>query len=141
MKLEKIKNAFKEILSKEKNIIATYLYGSASYSEFYEDIDIDIGLLIDEGFKPNYMYEVKLAGKLEKRFKDTIGIYKSIDVRVLNEKPLRFLHSVLKNSILIYSVDDFKRVQFEARIMKEYLDFKPHFEFYEKMRRYRYANR
>ena len=139
MKLEKIKNTFKEILLREKKIIATYLYGSASYSEFYEDIDI--GILIDEGFKPNYMYGVKLAGKLEKRFKDTIGIYKSIDVRVLNEKPLRFLHSVLKNSILIYSVDDFKRVQFEARIMKEYLDFKPHSELYEKMRRYRYGNR
>ena len=139
MKLEKIKNTFKEILSREKKIIATYLYGSASYSEFYEDIDI--GILIDEGFKPNYMYEVKLAGKLEKRFKDTIGIYKSIDVRVLNGKPLRFLHSILKNSILIYSVDDPKRVQFEARIMKEYLDFKPHSELYEKMRRYRYGNR
>ena len=99
MKLEKIKNAFKEILSKEKGIIATYLYGSALYSEFYEDVDI--GLLIDEGFKPNYMYEVKLAGKLEKRFKDIIGIYKSIDVRVLNGKPIRFLYSVLKNSNLI----------------------------------------
>ena len=139
MKLEKIKNAFKEILSKEKEIIATYLYGSASYSEFYEDIDI--GLLIEEGFKPNYMYEVKIAGKLEKRFKNTIGIYKSIDVRVLNGKPLRFLYSVLKNSNLIYSVDDLKRVKFEARIMKEYLDFKPHSELYENMRRYRYANR
>ncbi len=139
MKLEEIKNAFKVVLSKEKKIIASYLYGSALYNEFYEDIDI--GLLIDEGFKPNYMYEVKLAGKLEKRFKDTIGIYKSIDVRVLNGKLLRFLHSILKNSILIYSMDDPKRVQFEARIMKEYLDFKPHSELYEKMRRYRYGNR
>jgi len=139
MKLEKIKNAFKEILSKEKGIIATYLYGSALYSEFYEDVDI--GLLIDEGFKPNYMYEVKLAGKLEKRFKDIIGIYKSIDVRVLNGKPIRFLYSVLKNSNLIYSADDLKRVQFEARIMKDYLDFKPHSELFENMRRYRYANR
>ncbi len=139
MKLEKIKNAFKEILSKEKKIIATYLYGSASYSESYKDIDI--GLLILEGSKPNYMYEVKLAGKLEKIFKDSIGIYKSIDVRILNGKPLRFLYSVLKNSKLVYSVDDFKRVQFESRIMKEYLDFKPHSELYETMRRYRYANR
>lgn len=139
MKLEKIKNEFKETLSTEKEIIATYLYGSASYSEFYEDVDI--GILIDEEFKPNYMYEVKLARKLEKRFKKTIGIYKSIDVRVLNGKPLRFLYSVLKNSILIYSIDDLKRVQFEARIMKEYLDFKHHYEFYENMRRYRYANR
>ncbi len=139
MKLEEIKNVFKEILSKEKEIIATYLYGSASYSEFYEDVDI--GLLIDEGFKPNYLYEVKLAGRLEKTFKNKIGVSKSIDVRVLNGKPVRFLFSVLKNSNLIYSVDDPKRVQFEARIMKEYLDFKPHSEFYENMRRYRYGNR
>lgn len=139
MNILEIANAFREIFSEKKEIIASYLYGSFLYSEFYEDIDI--GLLINNRFKPNVMYEVKLAGKLENKFKDAFGIFKPMDVRVLNGKSLRFLFSLLKNSKLIYSGDDLKRIQFEAKIMKEYLDIKPHHEVYDNMRRVRYANR
>ena len=139
MNIEEIKKALTEILSENKEIIATYLYGSVLYSDFYEDIDI--GLLISNSFKPKLMYEAKIAGKLEKKLKDTLGEIKPVDVRILNDKPLRFLFSVLKNSKIIYSSDDFNRVQFEAKTMKEYLDIKPHFEIYDKMREMRYANR
>ncbi len=139
MKIEELENAFKKIFLEKKEIIASYLYGSFLYSEFYEDIDI--GLLIDNNFKPNVMYEVELAGKLEKKFKTTFGIFKPVDVRILNAMHLRFLFSILKNSKILYSGNDLKRVQFEAKIMKEYLDIKPHYEIYDKMRRLRYADR
>ncbi len=139
MNIEEIKKVFSEILVERKEIIASYLYGSVLYSDFYEDIDI--GLLISNSFKPKLMYEAKIAGKLEKKLKDTFGEIKPVDVRILNDKPLRFLFSVLKNSKIIYSSDDFNRVQFEAKTMKEYLDIKPHFEIYDKMREMRYANR
>ncbi len=139
MNFEKLKVAFHQIFSEKNEIIASYLYGSFLSSEFYEDIDI--GLLIRNDFKPGVLYEAKLSGQLEKLLKKTFNTFKPVDVRILNGKPLRFLFSVLKNSKLIYSKDDHKRVQFEAKIMKEYLDIKPHFEYYDKMRRLRYANR
>lgn len=120
-------------------VIAAYLYGSFLFSEFYEDIDI--GLLIRNNFMPNVMYEAQLAGKLEQIFKDTYNSFKPVDVRILNGKPLRFLFSMLKNSKIIYSKNNLERVKFETKIVKEYLDFKPHHEMYDNMRRLRYADR
>lgn len=139
MNIEEIKNVLTEILAERKEIIASYLYGSVLYSDFYDDIDI--GLLVSNSFKPKLMYEANIAGKLEKKLKDTFGEIKPVDVRILNEKPLRFLFSMLKNSKIIFSSDETKRVQFEAKIMKEYLDIKPHFEVYDKMREMSYANK
>ena len=139
MNIEEIKKVLKEILAERKEIIASYLYGSVLYSDFYEDIDI--GLLISDSFKPKLMYEANIAGKLEKKLKDTFEEIKPVDVRILNDKPLRFLFSMLKKSKIIFSSDETKKVQFEAKIMKEYLDIKPHFEIYNNMRELRYANK
>ena len=138
MNLEKIKSTVKQKLSKKKEIIAAYLYGSILISEFYEDIDI--GILISDNFKPKTLYEASLAGELERAFKKTLNLSIPIDIRILNDKPLRFLFSVIKNSEIIFSNNDKKVVQFDAKIMKEYLDIKPHFEDYDNMRRLRYAN-
>lgn len=139
MNCEEIKKVLEEILSEKEEIVASYLFGSVIYSNFYEDIDV--GLLITDLFKPKLMYEAIIAGELEKELKDILKISKPVDVRILNDRPLRFLFSILKNSKIICSRDDFKRVQFEARIMKEYLDIKPHFAIYDNMRELRYANK
>ena len=139
MKIEEIENIFRKIFLQNEEIIAAYLYGSFLYSEFYEDVDI--GLLIRNNFKPNVIYEAQLAGKLEQIFKDTYNAFRPVDVRILNVKPLRFLFSMLKNSKIIYSKNDLERVKFETKIIKEYLDFKPHHEIYDNMRRLRYADR
>ncbi|MHA1107189.1 MAG: nucleotidyltransferase domain-containing protein [Promethearchaeota archaeon] len=139
MNYEEIKKVVEEILSEKEEIVASYLYGSVIYSTFYEDIDV--GLLITDLFKPKPMYEAILAGELEKELKDILKISKPVDVRILNDKPIRFLFSILKNSKIICSRDDFKRVQFEAKIMKGYLDIKPYFEIYDNMRELRYANK
>ena len=139
MTFEEMENIFRKIFLQNEEIIAAYLYGSFLFSEFYEDIDI--GLLIRNNFKPNVMYEPQLAGKLEQIFKDTYNSFKPVDVRILNGKPLRFLFSMLKNSKIIYSKNNLERVKFETKIVKEYLDFKPHHEMYDNMRRLRYADR
>jgi predicted nucleotidyltransferase len=139
MNNEEFNKALSEIFTKNKEIVAVYLYGSAVYSDFYEDIDF--GLLISDNFKPKLMYEAKIAGKLEKKIKEILKETKPVDVRILNNKPLRFLFSMLKNSKLIYTSDEGKRVNFEAEVMKEYLDIKPYFEIYDKMRELRYANK
>ena len=139
MKTEEIENIFRKIFLQNEEIIAAYLYGSFLYSENYEDVDI--GLLIHNKFKPDVMFEAQLAGKLEQIFKDTYNAFKTVDVRILNRKPLRFLFSLLKNSKIIYSKNDLERVKFETKIIKEYLDFKPHHEIYDNMRRLRYADR
>ena len=139
MNIEELKKVITEVLAEREEIIVSYLYGSVLYSDFYEDIDV--GLLISDSFKPKLMYEAKIAGKLEKKLRSTFREIKPVDVRILNDKPLRFLFSMLKNSKIIYSSDETERVQFEAKTMKEYFDIKPHFEIYDNMRELRYANR
>ena len=139
MTLEKIKSIVNQKLSKKKEIVATYLYGSILNGGFYEDIDI--GLLVLDDFKPKVIYEVHLAGEIELLLKTKLNLSVPVDVRILNNKPLRFLFSVIRNSDIVFSKDDKKVVQFEAKIMKEYLDMKPHFEMYDNLRRIDYANR
>jgi hypothetical protein len=139
MNFKELEKLSTQIFSEKKEIISAYLYGSILRGEFYRDIDI--GLLISDDFKMEPLYEVKIARELEMEVKNVLNIFKPVNIRVLNEKPLRFLFSVLKNSKLIYSSNDLKRVQFEARIITQYLDFKPYDEMYDKMRELRYANR
>lgn len=131
METQEIEKAAKEILSSKKEIISTYLYGSFLKTGFFEDVDI--GLLLENDFKPPNLYEAKIAGEFERRLK------LNFDVRILNDRPVRFLFSILKNSKLIYSKDERKRIEFESRVMREYLDIKPHHKLYEKMRRARYV--
>ena len=133
IKLEEIEKAAKEIFSSKKEIIAAYLYGSFLHGNYR---DIDIGLLLDDHFKPPALYEARIAGELEKR----TGM-KNFDVRVLNNKPPRFLFSMLKNSRLVHSKHEDKRIEFEKKVIREYLEMKSHHERYNATRRSRYAQR
>ena len=51
MNFEEIESTFRKIFLEKDEIISAYLYGSFLHSEFYKDIDI--GLLISDGFKPD----------------------------------------------------------------------------------------
>jgi len=103
MKIQEIEKAAREIFSGREEVIAAYLYGSFLKTEFFEDVDI--GLLVEEDFKPSALYEARIAGEFERRLK------LNFDVRILNGRPVRFLFSVLKNSKLIYSRDERKRIE------------------------------
>ena len=127
------------MFSNRHEIIVVYLYGSILKKENFDDIDI--GLLIEDKFKTEILYEAKLAGKLEKCFKNKFNLVKTIDLQILNKKPLRFLYSVLKTSKIIYTRNERKRVYFETKVMKEYLDIKPYYDNYDEMRRIKYASR
>lgn len=139
MQFEDIKNAFTEIFSSKGEIIAAYIYGSFLRKNIFEDIDI--GILINDDFKPDVLYEVDLAGKLEKKLKNDLIVFKPIDLRILNDMSLRFLFSLLKKSKILFSRDDFTRIKFESKVVKEYLDIKPHQDLYDKMRELKYASR
>jgi len=139
MQFENIKDTFTEIFLSKSEIIAAYIYGSFLRKNFFEDIDI--GILINDDFKPDVLYEFDLAGKLEKKLKNDLTTFKPIDLRILNGMPLRFLFSIFKDSKILFSRDDFTRVKFESKVVKEYLDIKPHHELYDKMRELKYASR
>ena len=121
-----------KVLESRREVIAAYLFGSSLYKNDFNDIDI--GLLLDENFRAPPLYEAKLAGELEK-----VAGKLNFDVRILNNLSVRFLFNILKNSILIHCKNERRRVEFESRVMMEYLDIKPFHNYYEKMRRLRYG--
>jgi len=138
MDFVKLSRDVKKIFSKKKEIIVAYLYGSSLTSK--ESNDIDIGLLVDNNFQPGTLYEAKLAGDLEKILKINFEISIPVDLRILNNSSLRFTQSILKNAKILFSKDEMKRIEFETSILNLYLDMKPHYDYYDKMRRIRYAN-
>ncbi len=131
MKLDEVRRAAKEIFSKREEVITAYVYGSFLHTTSYEDIDI--GLLIEDEFKPDALYEARIAGELEKE------LIEDCDVRILNDRPVRFLFSMLKNCQILYCNDETERIDFESKVMVKYLDIKPHHEYYERMRRKKYV--
>ncbi|MBO8182939.1 MAG: nucleotidyltransferase domain-containing protein [Archaeoglobus sp.] len=137
MNIGEIERFAREVFSNRREVVASYLYGSFLKGTRYRDVDI--GIVVDENFKPGVFYEVRIAKEFEQKFQGSGDNRVSFDVRILNKRPLRFLFNVLKESKLIYVGDESKRIEFESRVMKEYLDFKPHYELYDKMRRLRHV--
>ena len=126
--LEKMQKAF----SGHDEIVAAYLFGSYAQGNARSDSDIDIGLLLLNNSNVGAMYPVHIAKELE----DAAGTKREIDVRILNNGTLRFLHQVLKGKLL-FCRDDKKRIDFEISAIDRYLDFKPFLDNYDRMRKER----
>jgi len=125
-------DVLENIFSRHDEIIAVYLFGSRARGYARNDSDIDIGILLSDDKLGSGLYPVQIAREL----KNTCKIKQDIDVRILNKGTLRFLHQVLKGKLL-FCRDDKKRIEFETSVISKYLDFKPIFYEYDRMRKLR----
>lgn len=128
-----LKKRIQRILDNHEEVIAAYIYGSVARGRQREDSDIDLGLLLRDDFMPNALYPARVAEEIAK----DCGLRQEVDVRTLNEMPLTFLHQVLKHGVLVFTRDDLRRVEFETRVYDMYLDYKPHFDQFNEVRRRR----
>ena len=129
-------NAFtvvKEVLASREEVLVAYLYGSIVKGYAVEGSDIDLGLVLRRQFEPDAFYPARIAREIEKR----LGMKQELDVRILNDQSLRFVYQVLKEGKVVFCRDDEERVAFETIITKRYLDFKPLYEEYDRIRRER----
>ncbi len=127
---DSIKEQVTPVLKEREEILFAYLYGSFARSEENSRSDIDIGIFLKDGDHEKF-YPERLAGELEKLFN------RHVDVRVLNERNLVFLHQVLKSGELLFCRDKSKRVEFETDVYDKYLDIKYYLDIYNKMRKER----
>ncbi len=117
-----------KVLKKHKEIEFAYLYGSFARGLQDRRSDIDIAVYLSKlPHKP--LYQAALALELEKTTKSG----REIDVRMLNERSLRFCHQVLGGK-LIFTRDPRATVAFQERVTVEYLDMKPHWDEYDRAR-------
>ena len=129
----KVKEEIREVLKGRKEIVAAYLYGSTVKGYDREGSDIDVGLLLKEGFTADPLYSARIAGEIKK----SCSFDREVDVRILNDRSYRFLHQVIQRGEIILSTDERERVRFETRIIDRYIDLKPFYQQYDEKRRER----
>jgi len=128
-----LKEGIKEVLKRHEEILVAYLYGSTVKGYKGKRSDIDVGLLLKENFKAEALYPARIAGEIKQK----CGLDQEVDVRILNERPYRFLHQVIRTGEIILSTDERERVRFETSVIDRYIDFKPFYEQYDEKRRQR----
>ena len=129
----KLKEEIRSVLKGREEVSVAYLYGSIARGDARKDSDVDIGIFLKEDYEPDPLYPARLARKIEGNM--TSG--REVDVRVLNGASVVFLHQVLKYGEKVYVGDETVRIEFEARVTDQYLDFKPFLEEYNRIRRKR----
>jgi len=127
MKVKDIQNVAGRVFVDHPEVSVAYVFGSFLKGKKFNDIDV--GLLLEEDFHPDALYEARLAGQFEKELGD------SFDVRILNNRALRFLFYILKDARLIFVRDESHRIRFEQRVLTQYMDFKPYHDLFDEHRR------
>jgi len=88
----KLREEIKKVLKGHEEILVAYLYGSTVKGYEGKRSDIDVGLLLKEDFEAEALYLAQVAGEI----KEKCGLDREVDVRILDKRPYRFLHQVIK---------------------------------------------
>lgn len=131
MEIETIKEKTRGILKGHKEVLSAYFYGSFAKGKARKKSDVDIGLLLRDDYKADPLYESKISIRFDKK------LGREVEVRILNNKPLGFLHQVLKYGKNLFSRNEKARIKFETDTYSGYLDIKPFYEEYNKLRKKR----
>ncbi len=117
----------KYFLDKDE-VVAIYLFGSVAEGKVRPGSDIDIAVLFDNDISTEERFDRRLTFiiHLENLLKS------EVDVIDLLASSLAFQHRVLRKGKLLFERDKKKRVCYETRLRREYFDFKPYLERYEK---------
>lgn len=126
-----IRDGVAGVLRSHGEVLSAYLYGSFARGTSSKNSDIDIGLLLAEEYQPGPLYESRISLKFDK------SLGRDVEARILNNKPLPYLHQVLKYGKNLYSTNEKARINFETRTYSNYLDIKPYYEEYDKIRKKR----
>ncbi len=129
----KLKEEIRRVLKEHREILVSYLYGSTVRSGIGKTSDIDVGLLLKEDFTGDALYPARIAREIKRK----CNLNQEVDIRILNNRPYRFLHQVIKNGEVITSRDEKARLKFETSVIDGYIDFKPFYEQYDEKRRER----
>lgn len=117
----RLRSAAERICTKYPLITAVYLYGSAARGE--PAADLDVAVLCDAACGRQTLDS--LAAQLQEQ---GAPAGPELDVRPLFGSSPRYRMNVLRDGRLLYERDRKRRLEFEARSMSEWLDFKPRWD-------------
>jgi len=119
----------KDLLLSEKSTLFAYLYGSFLGAGPFRDIDV-AAYADPAAFKNTdkmFSYGLSLAAKVDLAVS---GV--TVDLRLLNLAPTPFKFGVITKGKVIFTRDDQKRMDFEARTRNLYFDFLPHLKLHHR---------
>lgn len=110
-------------------VALAYLFGSLARGQAGPLSDIDVAVLLTPDVPAeNYFDErLRIMGDLMDLLNQN-----EVDVAILNQAPLALAYRVLRDGVLLYCASQDVRVQYTARIVSLYLDFKPVIERHER---------
>jgi len=99
-----------------------YLYGSVAAGNATPLSDVDIALVV-----VNDVIELGKQLEMELDLMDVISRHcgTEVDVRIINNAPIMLRGEVVTNGILLYSIDEDFRVEFETSTRSVYFDYMP----------------
>lgn len=95
-----------------------YIFGSYAKGNNNEKSDIDIAVLLNNDYNP--MDKLELIGELT-----SVLRREDIDLVILNSANPVLRHQVIKYGKLIYMENEDVKVDFEVKVLKEYMDMEP----------------
>lgn len=128
MDREKLIEKVAEVLAGFPQVVLAYLFGSFLRGEKFNDLDL--GLVLDETLCEQDQWSCVLA--VGREMEKALRYQVPVDVRLLNEAPVRFQHRVIASGRLIFARSEAERIRYEKRTLLDYLDFKEMDDFFDK---------
>ena len=126
--VDNFEKKIKKHCCKKEDIKAVYLFGSRADGTYRSDSDIDLSIMVNPELDKVEAFDLKLDVAVE--LEELLGI--KVDVVVFSFADLRLKHQILRGQLLVGKKNIY-RIEKEAEAVREYLDMKPRYEYYEKL--------
>ena len=119
--LDEHRQALEAYFASLDSVVLAYLFGSQARGKAGLLSDVDVAALLADRPDDDHCFDMRLEiiGGL-------MGIlhFNDVDVAILNQTPLALRYRVLRDGVLLFCRDRQALIEFNARTVSEYLDFK-----------------
>lgn len=110
--------ALAPVLEKYPQIRLGYVFGSYLCREKFRDVDVAI--LLEQGEK----HRTIEPGALGCTIGEALQLGCDVDLKILNDSSIEFRYTIVRSGCLFFARNEQERIEFEVRVMNEYLDYK-----------------
>ena len=123
--MKKRLQALTETIKDYPEIDVLYLFGSHATNTVNLLSDIDLAILLGKNVEPGEYFDLRL--KFIAIFAELLGM-DAIDVVILNNAPSHLAFRIISLRDILYERNPAHRVEFELRVVNQFLDFRPFLE-------------
>lgn len=118
-----------EVLARDARIEAVWLFGSRARAEADELSDVDLAVLVRNDVDGQTLWDAQIEWTnlaIDALQTDEVGL------QVINRLPVAIRHAILCDARLLWARSPEIASDFVARTVKEFLDFKPYLDRYDR---------